>query len=77
MRVGHGAIEFDGEMAVLRGGQDSEPLAVPAGSGDGQGSGVGIQFLVERTLDGPIVREAEGGPLRIVKIGALGIGAPP
>ena len=73
-RVGHGAIELDGKVAVFGGGGEGEPLAIPAGPGDGQRAGVRIELGIEGAFDGPIVRQLDLGPLGVLEIGTLRAG---
>jgi len=70
-RVGHGAIELNRKEAVLGGGGDGEILAVPAGPGDGQRSGVRVDLGIEGAFDGPIMGQWRGGPVGILEIGTF------
>ncbi len=68
------AIEHDAQVSVLRGIGDGKGFAIPAGPGNGQGSGVRIGSGIEGTFNGPVVRQRKLAPLRVVKVRHFGAG---
>ena len=72
--VRHGAIELNGVELAFVGGGHGEVLAIPARAEDGQTAGGGTVLDVEGAFDGPIVRQIQGAPRRIVEGGLLGAG---
>src|SRR5579885_338744 len=72
VRIVHGAVEFEREIAVAEALRDGEMFAVPAGAEDRQRAGVGVQMRIEWAFDRPIVRQTDFAPRAVLEIGSLG-----
>ena len=69
-----GGVEFDGDALTGVGGRQFKDAAIPADAGGGIGPAQRIKALalqrrivLERQLDGPIVRQIDGLPVAVVE----------
>ena len=73
-----GAVEFDGNAAILVGGRDVELAAIPAHAGLRVAASKGLisvrllhVVMDERQLDGPVMGQVDGAPFGVVQLAGL------
>src|SRR5262245_13808602 len=70
--IGHDAIEPDVYPAIPLVGRQRKMLAIPADAGRQKSAGAaGWRFLIEGSLDTPIVRDFKGAPFRVIEFERL------
>ena len=65
--VGHRPVEVQIEALAAVFGRHLEVLPVPADAFPGQFAGISVKVGAEGALDGPVVRQVEGAPARVVE----------